>query len=235
LYVVGSSALGDHRQHSDIDVIAFTADPTDAEVIEALESAHETARIELGADVVIDGPRLGWADVSVPPMPALRAWTLDGEFRFDGDCFVINPVSWYVLDRYGIAIRGAPSSELGVHVDAAEMQAYVREEVDTRWRTVGEQLRAALADPESTAFDAASVEWAALGVVRPLYVAMTGDVAPKTVAGEWAAEQLPEHAAILHAAIELRRHGVEGSVDRDAVEAVADLVDDVVAHITSAD
>lgn len=230
LYIVGSISVGDYQAVSDIDIVAFTADPADEQTVAILEAAHDATRSDL-PDVTIDGPRLAWADVSVPPMPALRPWTLDGEFRFDGECFVINPVTWYELDRYGIAVRGGPAADLGVHVDVAEMRTFVRESVDTYWRSVGASIRAALAEPDRRTFAAGPGVWAALGAARMLYTTVTGDVTSKTAAGEWAIGEVPVHTEALRAAIESRRTGQTEPLDRPTVEAIADLVDDVVARI----
>src|SRR5690606_17712544 len=126
----------------------------------ALRVAHEAALADL--NVSIDGPRLAWGDVSVSPHPLHRPWTLDGEFHHDAECFEINPITWYTLAEYGVTVRGEPPSQLGVATDADDRRRFVRDNVATYWRSVGEQLAAALADPNRIEFAAESVEWCAL-------------------------------------------------------------------------
>ena len=231
LYLVGSVALDDWRPRSDIDVVAFTADPaTDDDAI-ALRAAHDAATADL--QVAIDGPRLAWGDVSVPPQPLHRPWTLDGEFNHDAECFEINPISWYTLAEYGVAVRGEPPSHLGVAIDTDTRRQFVRDNVATYWRSVGEQLATALADPNRTEFGAEAVEWCALGVARMLYTHRTGDVASKSAAGNWAAGELPEHADVLHAAVGIRRSTQPVPVGTQVIEQVHALVDAVVHQLGS--
>lgn len=230
LYLVGSGALDDWRAGSDIDVVAFTADPATDHDAELLRAAHEATLADV--EVPIDGPRLAWGDVSVPPSPLLRPWTLDGGFHHDGECFEINPVTWFTLAEYGIAVRGAPAGQLGVAIDGDDRRRFVRDNVDTYWRSVAERLGAALADAGRTEFAAETVEWCALGVARMLYSHRTGDVASKTAAGEWAAREMPEHADALDAAVQLRRAVQPAPVGRTLLEQVHALVEDVVRAIT---
>lgn len=229
LYLVGSAALDDWQPDSDVDIVAFTADPATDDDAERLRSAHEAAAAELA--VFVDGPRLAWGDVSVPPAPLHRPWTLEGEFHHDGDCFELNPITWYVLAKYGVAVRGEPASELGVATDLRARQEFVQQNVDTYWRSVGEQLATAVADAGRVELSAETLEWCALGVVRMLYTSRTGDVASKTAAAQWAVEELPGHAQVLEKATVVRGAADPAPVGRDVIERVRDLVRDVVDEI----
>lgn len=232
LYLVGSAALDDWQRASDIDIVAFVADPTDAETVAQLEAAHASDRSD-DRQPTVDGPFLAWADVSTPPLAAQRPWTLDGEFRFDGDCFEINPVTWYTLAEYGVAVRGAPAEELGVYLDANDRRTWVRENVDTYWRSVAEQIEGALEEePDRTDFAAETQEWCALGIARMAYTFETGGVASKSSAGRWAAECLPKHRGVLLDALALRRSSGLAAVDRSSVVAVVALLADLVDAIT---
>lgn len=230
LYLVGSAALDDWRPRSDIDIVAFTADPATDDDASVLRAAHEAAFADLHAS--IDGPRLAWGDVSVPPHPLHRPWTLDGEFHHDGECFEINPITWYTIAEYGVVVRGELPSHLGVATDADDRRRFVRDNVATYWRSVGEQLDAALADPNRAEFGAEAVEWCALGVARMLYTHHTADVASKTVAGNWAADELPEHADVLRAAVGIRQSTQPVPVGRQVIEQVHALVHEVVHQMS---
>ena len=232
MYLVGSGALGDWRPASDIDIVAFVADPTDADTVDALESAHTGYR-DVPDRPLVDGPFLSWADVTAPPASLQRPWTLDGEFRFDGECFEINPVTWFTLATSGVAFRGPPASELGVVLDAQDRRAWVREIVDTYWRGVLGQVESALgADPMRDAFDPAVHEWCALGIARMAYTFERGDVTSKTGAGEWLIDRRPAHAAVLREAIAIRRGVGSDIVGRESVGAVVALLADQVGHIS---
>ena len=232
LYVVGSVALADWRPASDIDIVAFVADPTDADVVDRLRVAHDSYRGEAGRPLV-DGPYLSWADVGSPPLAAQRPWTLDGEFRFDGECFEINPVTWFTLATSGIVFRGPPASALGVVLDARDRRTWVRENVDTYWRGVLGQVESALGvDATLDAFDPAVHEWCALGIARMAYTFERGDVTSKTGAGEWLIDRRPVHAAVLREAIAIRQGAGPDTVGRESVGAVVALLADQVAQIS---
>lgn len=203
LYVVGSVALDDWTPHSDIDVIAVVADPSDPDLLGDLARAQATVRGRMS--IAVDGPYVAWGDLVVPPMAVQRPWVLDGEYHVDGESFELNPVVWHTLATHGIALRGDAPDRLGVHVDLGERRRWVRENLQTYWSGVGERLGAAIgADPVSESADGAVLEWVALGVARMLYTWETGDVASKSDAGVWAADRAPDFADMLLAAVNLR-------------------------------
>ncbi len=229
LYVVGSAVLGDWTLHSDIDVVAVVADPSDPDLFGDLAAAQVLVRERV--PIAVDGPYVAWGDLVVPPMAVHRPWVLDGDYHVDGESFEINPVVWYTLATRGVAIRGDAADRLGVHVDLADRRSWVRENLQTYWRGVGERLQAAMdADQDSENADGAVLEWVALGVARMLYTWETGDVTSKSAAGVWAAERAPDFADMLLAAVSLR--ATPGTASRahllDAV-AFTDVVVDSLA------
>jgi len=201
LYLVGSVALGDWTPHSDIDVVAVVADPSDPDLFDELAAAQST----ISSEIPIDGPYVAWGDLVVPPMAVQRPWVLDGEYHVDGESFDINPVTWYTLAAHGITLRGERPDRIGVVVDAVERRMWVRENLQTYWRGVGERLRAEIEADESIDTTGGEVlEWVALGVSRMLHTWETGDVVSKTAAGVWAAGRAPDFAEMLDAAVSLR-------------------------------
>ena len=203
LYVVGSVALDDWTPHSDVDVIAVVADPSDPDLFDELAATHSVVRERVS--IPVDGPFVAWGDLVVPPMAVQRPWVLDGDYRVDGESFEINPVVWYTLATYGVALRGDAPDRLGVHVDLHERRTWVSENLQTYWHGVGERLAAAIeSDATGETADSAVLEWVALGVARVLYTWETGDVASKTAAGAWAAGRVPDFADMLLAAVDLR-------------------------------
>jgi len=233
LYVVGSLALDDWRPGSDIDIVVTTADPPTDDDADRLQAAFEATRRSVA--IPIDGPIVPWSDLAAAPLAAMRPWTLDGEFHFDGDCFEINPVTWYTLATRGIAVAGAAGDELGIHVDTGERISWIVENVDTYWRGVAARLRGALdGAPGQSTFDADAIEWCVLGAARMLFTATAGEVASKSAAGEWAAHALPRHAELLRAAVDIRvRHDADEQIDRSVAVATVDLLDEAVERITS--
>ncbi len=231
LYVVGSVALDDWTPRSDVDVIAFVADPSDAEVVARLEAAHHAFRSETRHPTV-DGPFLSWSDVTSPPLASQRPWALDGEFRFDGDCFEINPVTWFTLAEHGVAIRGPEPDSLDVYLDDADRRSWVRENVDTYWRSVRDEIAEILAaDPGRSQFGGGTFEWCALGLARMWFTAETGGVASKSAAGAWAALRRPDDADQFTAASSVRSGASEGSVSRATIEWLVDAMEMMIDEI----
>ncbi|MEM9516981.1 MAG: aminoglycoside adenylyltransferase domain-containing protein [Actinomycetota bacterium] len=217
LYVVGSAALDDWTAHSDIDVVAVVADPSDPDLYDGLATAQQL--ILAGVDRAVDGPYVAWGDLVVPAMAVQRPWVLDGEYHVDGESFEINPVTWYTLASYGIAVRGPEPSAIGVVSELEERRDWVRGNVDTYWRGVGERLAAALAERAGEEADGDVLEWTALGIARMLYTFETGDATSKRGAGRWAAERLPAHAELFELAVAVRAN--PQPVPRDALARAA--------------
>jgi hypothetical protein len=230
LYVVGSIALSDWTPHSDIDVVAVVADPSDPDLFADLDAAQSLVRERVG--VAIDGPYVAWGDLVVPAMAVQRPWVLEGEYHVDGESFEINPVTWYTLATYGIAIRGDDPRVLGVWHDIEERRSWVAENLDTYWRGVGGALAAGLESSDEPEFGGEILEWVALGVARMLYTYETGDVVSKSGAGAWAAERIPDHADVFGRAVEVRAR--PASVGRDvlvrAAQVTLEIVDAVVTR-----
>lgn len=222
LYAVGSVALGDWRPGSDVDVVAVTAEPADDELVRTLATAHAVWR-ERRPDPPVDGPFVAWGDLSVPATTLSRPWVLHGELRHDAECFEINPVTWYVLARYGVAVRGPRQDRLVVSIDRDERVAWVRHHVEEYWLVVLAELRGAVGElGEHGRLDGTVAEWCLLGAARMAYTARTGDVTSKSDAGRWAAGRLPRWARAFELALHCRAHpGTEVSGEQLALVAEA--------------
>lgn len=228
LYVVGSVALDDWTPRSDIDVVAVVADPSDPDLFDDLAAAH--ARVRERVDVAIDGPYVAWGDLVVPAMAVQRPWVFDGEYRVDGESFEINPVTWYTLATYGLALRGVPAERIGVSHDLGERRTWVAENLDTYWRGVAEALAAGVAESEEPEWGGELLEWVALGVARMLYTYETGDVISKSGAGRWAARRVPDHAEVFERAVEVRSS--PSTVSRDVLVRCARVTGEIVTAVT---
>jgi len=228
LYVVGSVALDDWTPHSDIDIVAVVADPSDPDLVDELAAAQSVLRSR--SDAKIDGPYVGWGDLVVPAMAVQRPWVLDGVYHLDGESFEINPVTWYTLDVHGIALRGVPAAQIGVWHDVEERRSFVAGNLDTYWRGVGAALAAGLAEADEEEWGGEILEWVALGVARMLYTFETGEVASKSGAGRWAAQRIPQHADVFDRAVAVRSS--PSSVSRELLARCADVTLEIVTAVT---
>jgi len=205
LYVVGSYALDDwHESASDIDIVAVTADPATDDDAAMLVTAHALLA-EHQPRPFIDGPYLAWGDLVTPPMSLHRPWSHEGNLHHDGECFELNPVTWYVLATYGVTVRGPSTDELGIYLDRDDRIRFVVDNLAGYWLSVAEQIEAAYGvDPERTG-DPSILEWCALGPLRLVYTAATGDAISKTGAGQYGLEVAPtELHEMLRLAISVR-------------------------------
>ena len=196
LYVVGSAALGDwHAGTSDVDIIAVTAEPADDETSGILRTAHAVF-MQRFEQARVDGPFLAWGDLTVAPHGVSRPWTLDGIFHHDAECFEINPVTWFTLARYSIAVRGTQPRQLQIPPDVEGRVRFVVDNAAGYWTAVHAELKGALGElgPDDTLPSSVPI-WCLLGVCRMLYTATTGDVTSKAEAGRWAAGVLGDEFA----------------------------------------
>ena len=238
LYVVGSFALGDwHDGVSDIDIVAVTAEPATDEDSGALLTAHAQLAEQLPRPF-IDGPYLAWGDLITPPMALHRPWTLEGQFRHDGDCFELNPITWYVLATYGVTVRGPTVDRLGVYQDVDARTRFVVDNLRSYWQPLAAQIRQACDAAPDRSFDASLFEWCALGALRLHVTAFTGDVVSKRAAGEYGLRWAPHdtHDA-LSTAIAIRTGARSAGTTVDAADMLraADVIEWCAADAARAD
>jgi hypothetical protein len=215
LYIVGSTALGDWVDGaSDVDVVVVTAEPATDDDFGALRAVHAILA-EQQPHPCIDGPYLAWGDLVVEPATGLhRPWTLNGQLHHDGDCFEINPITWYTLATYGVLARGPAINRLGVPTDVEARVRFVTDNIQTYWSSVSDDVARACDRDPAARFDAASFVWCALGALRQHYTAFTGDVTSKRGAGEYGLQVAPtEFHAALTTALEFRADGEQGDTD----------------------
>ncbi|MDP9465070.1 MAG: nucleotidyltransferase domain-containing protein [Actinomycetota bacterium] len=229
LYVVGSYALDDWQPgRSDIDVVAVLAEPATDDDFGALRTAHSLLN-ERQPHPHIDGPYLAWGDLIAAPATGLhRPWTLDGELHHDGECFEINPVTWYTLATYGVTVRGPGVDKLHIWHETEDRVRFVIDNLSTYWYQLARSVVATFEDPSSS-YDRASFEWCALGALRLHYTAFTGDVTSKRGAGEYGIVVTPNYMHdTLRAALDARASGAtaerDGAVTTAMMLGAADVI-----------
>lgn len=233
LYLVGSIALGNWQPDSDIDFIAVSSTPATGDTIDALRSAHEDAKADVGG-IDIDGPYVTWVDLQKVPEPLVRPWTLHGDFHHDDGCFEMNPVIWLTLAEHGVAVRGPQPDAVEIAVDHNRVRAFIADNTSSYWRSVGPSIRRALDDPDRTEFDSALTSWCVLGVARMLYTARTGGVTSKSGAGRWISDEFPQHRRLVQHALAVRERTESSPDGRDTAQATADYLDHICDHIAQA-
>ena len=234
LYVVGSYALEDyHSGRSDIDIVAVLAEPATDEDFGTLRTAHALLE-EQQPRPHIDGPYLAWGDLIAAPATGLhRPWTLDGVLHHDGECFEINPVTWYTLATYGVTVRGPAADKLNIWHEVEERVRFVIDNLSTYWNQLADSVVEACED-QTRSFDLAAFEWCALGALRLHYTAFTGDVTSKRGAGEYGIVVTPDYMHdVLREALSARASG-EGEVTSSMMLAAADVISWTVNEVRQA-
>ncbi|MEN2417160.1 aminoglycoside adenylyltransferase domain-containing protein [Streptomyces rimosus] len=206
LYLTGSVALGDFRPgRSDIDYVAVSGRrPSEADVA-ALERAHAATRARHRRPY-FDGVHVTWSDLAGSSADcAGAAGTHMGRFRTGGG-FEVNPVTWAVLAKHAVPVRGPVPGEFDVAVDGAALRDWTRGNLDGYWRGWRIAHGKALSARGVWALGGWAVAWGVLGVTRLHYTLATGDITSKGGAGHYALRTFgADRHPVIHEA--LRLHG----------------------------
>ena len=244
-YVVGSASMGAFRPgRSDVDFVAIVDGdfrPAELRSLRALHVGrwtsaliHDTA-LRRRWPLVCNGIYLKAGDLARSPLEVSPlAGHATGRFRVaTGEGFDINPVTWYTLAHYGVALRGPDRDRLEVHTDDSELRAWTLANLNSYWRRwisrgrpAGLSIRAV--PPRRLA--ASGV----LGAPRLHHTIATGEVATKQAAAHYALDVFePRWHTLIEEAVAYwrgepprepyRRHPHRRH--RDAVEFVAYVID----------
>jgi hypothetical protein len=220
LYLVGSLALDDYQSgQSDVDLVAVSdTSLTPAELVEVGQLHRELRRAEPRPG--LDGVYVTWSELQAEPAGLSAPYCLDGRFA-PGGGFAANPVTWCVLHRYPLALRG-PAKPVVWHRDEA-LRQWCRENLDSYWAGwVQGARRRPLRQLYSLSRQA--VVWGVLGVTRLHATIRTGDILSKSAAGTYALQVFPARwSPIIYEALgsrlgrKLDRYGTRFSRRRDAL------------------
>src|SRR5687767_3479433 len=130
LYLAGSVALDDYRPgRSDIDFVAVSDTAMEPSELETLRQVHTELRRMLPAPE-LDGSYLTWPALAAAPVGLSVTNCIRGLFEPQGD-FAINPVTWCILHRHPLALRG-PAKPV-VHHDERLLREWCREWLQSYW------------------------------------------------------------------------------------------------------
>ncbi|MFD7628384.1 aminoglycoside adenylyltransferase domain-containing protein [Streptomyces sp. NPDC059851] len=193
LYLTGSVALGDFRPgRSDVDFVAVCAWRPGQDDVAALEEAHRQTRARHerphfdGIHVTRDD--LAGPPDACPPVP----YAYEGSFHTAGD-FEVNPVTWAVLARNAVAVRGPAPGTFPVGVDRTALTDWARANLDGYWRRWHAAHGGAFSPMGVAALGGWAPAWAVLGVSRLHYTVATGAITSKAGAGSYALQAFGAH------------------------------------------
>jgi hypothetical protein len=201
MHVVGSAALGDyHDGVSDLDVVAELSRAAGPDELAALAEAHAGPGFEVQATYVRAGELAGPVDEVVN-----GPWANEGRLRTQARSSDLNPVTWLVLARHAISVRGRRPK---TRADVPAAQEFCRQNLASYWAPLLDQSAVLLAgrEPGSPVLPD-PVLWIALGPVRLWHTIRTGEVISKGRGGEVAARHWPDLAEPLGAMVQARSGG----------------------------
>jgi hypothetical protein len=200
-YLTGSLALGAFDEHnSDVDFVACLRGPAAPADLAALRTVHAALERAEGR-WKLEGCYLQPGDLGrLPPQIAPCPCCADGVFHPAGD-HDLNPVTWWLLKRCGLALLGPEPQALPFTVAWADVAAYMRANLSTYWRAFTRPSRRL-----PWLLNDWGVQWAVLGVCRPWHSLRVGAITSKTAAGEaMLAQAPPRWQKIVQEGLGLRR------------------------------
>lgn len=226
VYVVGSAALGSWQPgRSDLDLLIVLERGLSEPELDALSAMHAELENTRGAGPHSDAhyvpaAELGAREARVP-------CSVDGAFKPEGS--TTNPVLWALLDRHGIALRGAHASELEVAPDPAWLREWNRWNLESYWRSHLE-YRPMLAEMKPDALiDPYLLAWEVTGPGRLHATIATGEIISKEASADYTADLFPDYTDLCTRALAYRLGddsvtctAVDGQRALDLVEAVCD-------------
>lgn len=211
VYVYGSTALGAYIEGaSDIDFIAVVRRAPDAGDLRAIAEAHDELKSGMpGTDIMgayLLPEQLGKIDAEAGPVPTY----FEGSLHTDGKGGDLNPVTWWILKRYGLRVYGKNVSfDFETPVEA--LIDYVIGNMNSYWagwitrldEMSGQSERLRNVSAETADF---AVEWCVLGMLRQWFTIRERDVTSKQGAGEYGLPLVPErYRGLIREALAIRR------------------------------
>jgi hypothetical protein len=187
LYLVGSLALDDYQPgQSDVDFVAVSEPALTLSELEQLEQIHRELR-RTAPRPKLDGVYVTWLELRADPVGLSAPYCLDGRFASNGG-FAANPVTWYMMHRYTMPVRG-PAEPIVRH-DEDLLRMWCRENLQSYWAGWVHGARTHFIRRLLSLSRQATV-WGVLGVTRLHATIKTGDILSKSAAGTYALETFP--------------------------------------------
>ena len=152
---------------------------------------------------VANGIYLRASDLAKSPLEVTPlAGHVSGRFRVaPRKGFDVNPVTWHVLARHGVAVRGLAPEQLRIRTDPAELRAWTLGNLNSYWRRWVERARRPGLN-RATMLGRRYTSAGVLGAPRLHYTIATGEITTKETAGGYALETFaPRWRALIEDAL----------------------------------
>ncbi|MFS0780594.1 aminoglycoside adenylyltransferase domain-containing protein [Bacillus sp. 1P06AnD] len=227
LYIHGSLALGAFvERSSDIDFITVIKRPLTNEELEKVADIHRWIAASYPSPEM-DGVYMTKGDLEdVHSECQSLPYVSSGEL-YVGPYFNDNPVTWHVMEKYGIRVLGPETCGLNLRGKAGSLIPYVIANMNSYWTSRVGGLEAgkdsiSLLSKEQIDVE---IEWSVLGLLRQFYTIREDAVISKLGAGEYALNHVAEEwRPIIREAISIRL-GKTDRVYRTERERVETMID----------
>lgn len=177
LFLHGSLGWGEFFAVSDVDFVCVWHELPRGAELDLLEEAHRATSARHPAPAY-DGFHCTTDDLAADPTTlGPRPVHYQGVFSARGGTD-INPVTWHELAQRPVVVRGHLPT---VRTDPAQLARFTRDNLDTYWRSLLEQLTAEGPAAVGTQDDA--VAWTVLGCARLHHLLTRGELTSKSGAG----------------------------------------------------
>ncbi|MCK9894149.1 DUF4111 domain-containing protein [Frankia sp. AgB32] len=190
LYLIGSVPLNDfHSSVSDIDFVAVTRAPLDADALKILTRVHRglAARHRRPG---LDGIYATWEDLSRDPRTLPPGPRVHGARLVERSTAGRHPVAWQEVATHGLPLRGPARQAVDTWTDDAALRDYTLLNLDGYWRHWCRQRENVLSVQGLAALGSWAPAWVVLGVSRLRYALETGRITSKREAGQYARTNL---------------------------------------------
>ncbi len=203
-YLTGSAVLGDwHYGKSDLDLIILIHDVITKKDRVALQKQINRLQIKYAGVKFeiqyIPITAVGKCKEDAAPILAYH------DNKHSISYFNLNPVTWYILKKYGAVVWGKPIDELHLETQAEELTAYVCENINTYWAMWVASASKTFSRKSILSLTDRAVEWCVCGISRMYYTLQEKDITSKNGAIDYMMQLAPpEHSCILREAQSIR-------------------------------
>lgn len=205
IYLHGSAALEAFDAQSDVDFLTIISRKLTCEELANLTDLHCELN-ENYSSFIMEGSYVTNEELG----QSVLAPYFDGFMMTPASSGALNPITWWLIQKRGICLKGLTPNHLTLQVSEADLVHYVYKNLNSYWKKRVkrmEQQLMPLSLTEVLPFDLdAEIEWTVLGILRQVYTLKEYQITSKLGAGQYGLDTLPAaYHPIIKEAIRIRK------------------------------